>query len=162
MKKGRWWPIGITVFLGVFVVSNIWVAVIASDPNALTVEPDYYAKAVNYDSTMRQMATNGQLGWRLVPTLTAVTRDSGAVLNVDLRDASGAPLSGATVSVVAIHNLIANQPVAATLGERSDGAYSVRLPLHRTGQWELTFDVRRGKDRFTADLRLDAAGQRHS
>ncbi len=162
MKKGMGWPIGVAVVLTLVVISNVWVAIVASNPSALVVEPDYYQKAVNYDSTMRQGVINGQLGWRLVPTLTAVTKDSGAVLRVELRDASGQPIPGATVNVVAIHNLIANRPLSATLGDRGDGSYDVRLPIHRAGQWELTFDVRRGADRFTADLRVDTSGLSHT
>ncbi|MFN8579976.1 MAG: FixH family protein [Gemmatimonadaceae bacterium] len=162
MKRGMWWPIGITIVLSLVVISNVWIAIVASDPNALAVEPDYYEKAVHFDSTMQQEARNTRLGWQLVPSLGAVSPDSGAELRVALHDERGAPLAGATVRVVAIHNAIANTPVSGTLGDRGNGEYSARLPLHRRGQWELTFDVQRGAERFTADLRLDAAGPSRS
>lgn len=157
MKRGMGWPIGIAITLGIVVVANISIAIVASDPNALVVEPDYYQKAVDYDATMRQDSVNAQLGWRIVPSLGRVSPDSSAELRVELRDAAGAPLSGATVSVIAVHNAIANAPVTATLGDAGRGAYVARLPMHRVGQWEFRFDVRRGVERFTADLRLDAA-----
>lgn len=156
MKKGMGWPIGITVALVVMAASNVWVAVIASDPNALAVEPDYYEKAVHFDATMRQAQHNLALGWTLEPAIEPVSTDSGAVVRAQLHDAVGQALSGAVVHVTALHNALANFPVQATLADDGNGAYSARLPIHRTGAWELRFVVQRGADRFTSNVRVDA------
>lgn len=156
MKRGTGWPIGIAVTLAILVAAYVKLAFIAADPQALVVEKDYYQKAVRWDDEMQQQRRNVDLGWTLTPTLGPVASDTGAVLSVTLRDAAGAPLSGATVVVIATSNLSANVPLSATLGETSRGAYGARLPLRRGGQWEFRFDVHRGGQRFTADLRLDA------
>jgi hypothetical protein len=150
------WPIGIAATLSILVGSYIRLAFIAADPQALVVEKDYYQKAVRWDDEMQQQRRNVALGWTLTPTLGPVARDTGAVLHVMLCDASGAPLSGATVVVIATSNLSANAPLSATLGETSSGAYGARMPLRRGGQWEFRFDVLRSGQHFTADVRLDA------
>ena len=68
MKRGSWWPIGITAVLATTVAANVWVATIASDDPSFAIEPDYYAKAIAWDSTLAQARTNATLGWRLTPS----------------------------------------------------------------------------------------------
>jgi nitrogen fixation protein FixH len=157
MKRGVGWPIGISLTLAALVAAYVRLAVIAADPSALVVEPNYYQKAVHWDDQMQQEAGNLRLGWTLAPMVGPVTPGAGAELRVTLRDSAGAPLSGATVAVVAVHNAIAHTPLSGTLSDRGDGSYAARLPFTRAGQWQLRFEVRRGGERFTADLRVDAA-----
>jgi len=61
---------------------------------------------------------------------------------------------------VAIHNLDAGRTMSARFVTGDDGRATGTAPLHHTGLWELRFDVRRGDDRFTADLRRDVGPAR--
>jgi nitrogen fixation protein FixH len=161
MKPGRWWPIAVVAVLAITVLANVVVLWVASDPDAEAVEPDYYRKAVAWDSTRVERARNLALGWRLDATVGPLG-GGGAEVRARLADAAGAPLAGATVELEAIHNRIAAHPVHAVLfpaggagGEA--GVYAAAVPLARPGLWELRFTVRRGSDRFTVDRRLDVA-----
>ena len=127
---------------------------VAGDPAALVVEQDYYQKGLRYDSTMAQERLNTQLGWTVVPVITALPA-GGADLRVDVRDATGTPLIGATVTVVATHNVIANVPTTATLADRGNGSYDAHLSLPRAGVWELNFAVLQGGHKFTADEHVE-------
>lgn len=155
MKRGLGWPIAVTVILGVTVGVNIWVAVIASDDPSFAVEPNYYAKAITWDSTMAQARENSRLGWRIVPTLGAFNRDTGAQLDVSLVDSAGAPIRGALVKVYALYNARADKIYEATLAP-FDGAYSARIPVEHVGEWELRFEVTHGGQRFTSTSRVEA------
>lgn len=155
-RRALHWPFAMVLLLAAVVVTNIRVAMIAADDPSFAIEPDYYRKAVAWDSAMAQAERNVALGWKVVPSLDAFTPDSGAALRVRLLDATGAPVSQAEISVTALHN--ARAADAHTLSMHADGdrGYVVTLPVDRAGQWELRFDVVRGADRYTTSTRIEA------
>ncbi|HVB31529.1 MAG TPA: FixH family protein [Gemmatimonadaceae bacterium] len=159
MKRGSSWPIGVAVVLAATVALNIWVYRVANDDPSFAIEPDYYQKAMAWDSTMAQARENVALGWRLSPTLAAFTEHDGAVLQVTLTDSSGTAIPDATVKVAAFFNARANDVIDTTLARDSTG-YAVTLPVTRGGVWELQFDVQRGRQRFTAISRVEAVPAR--
>jgi nitrogen fixation protein FixH len=155
MKRGIGWPIGVTVILTATVALNLWVLRVAGDDPSFAIEPDYYQKAVAWDSTMAQMRENAALGWHLSPTLGAFGPGEGARLHVTLTDATGAEIPGATVQVAAFFNARANDVIDTTLAPDSTG-YGGTLAVEHRGVWELQFDVRRGAQRFTSTSRVEA------
>ncbi|MBI3791873.1 MAG: FixH family protein [Gemmatimonadetes bacterium] len=151
------WPTLVVGALTVFAGGTILLArIAASDPHA-SVEPDYYRKAVAWDSTMAQERRNVALGWQLTPALPALGAGRTAPLTFDVRDAHGAPVTGASVHVEAMAVAQADSTVSATLGETDAGRYVAQVPIRRAGLWELRVSVVKGADKFTADVRLDAA-----
>ncbi len=155
MKRGTGWPIGVVVILAATVGINIVMYRVANDDPSFAIEPDYYQKAVDWDSTMAQKRQNLALGWQLSPTLAAFTMHNGALLRITLRDASGAEIRDAKVKVAAFFNARANDVIDTTLARDSTG-YAVRLPVKHGGVWELQFDVMRGRQRFTSTSRVEA------
>ncbi|MGZ8411821.1 MAG: FixH family protein [Gemmatirosa sp.] len=156
MKRGTLWPLAIGTVLVATMGINFWVLQIAgSDPSAV-VEPDYYRKAIAYDTEMAQARTNVALGWTLAPTLAPVGPARRARLVVALHDRDGRPLDGARVTVEGFAIARSATVVGAALAPRGDGRYEASLPVATTGRWELRFAVQRGVERFTADARLDA------
>lgn len=155
MQSGKLWPWGLGLVLAITVLGNVWVMRVAGSDPSFAIEPDYYRKAVDWDSTVAQSARNQALGWRLTATLGAPDASGGAILTARLHDATGTPLPGATVTVEATHNARASEVLAAELVAGDDGAYTASLPATRRGVWELRFAVERGDERFTATLRTD-------
>ena len=70
MKRGSMWPIGIAAVLLATVAANIALYYVAGNDPSFVIEPNYYAKAIAWDSTMAQSALNQRLGWHLAPALT--------------------------------------------------------------------------------------------
>lgn len=157
MKRGMQWPIGIALVLALTVGSNIWMAIIASSDEAFAVEPDYYRKAVHFDDEMALRAESARLGWSVRPELRLGTPSAPGRLAVKVRDAAGAPVPGATVTLVAMHNARASRQLTATLADAGDGRYETALDAQRPGEWELRLMVTRGSDRFATRARIDAA-----
>jgi nitrogen fixation protein FixH len=156
MKRGTAWPIAVAAILGLTIAANVWLIRVANGDPAFAIEPDYYRRAVHWDDEMAQRRHNAELGWSITPTLS-LARENG-VLNVELLDREGAPLAGANVDVVAVHNTRAATPLSARLTDGGRGLYHVALAADRPGLWQLRFDIRRGAERFTADLRVEAQG----
>ncbi|ODT01860.1 MAG: hypothetical protein ABS52_16185 [Gemmatimonadetes bacterium SCN 70-22] len=156
MKRGMQWPIGIAVILAITVIGNVWLAVLVSRDEAFAVEPDYYQKAVHFDDELALRAESARLGWRVVPQLQLGTPSRAGSLTATVTDASGAPLTGARVEVLAMHNARASHQLTARLSESGNGSYSAPLDAQRPGEWELRFTVTRGGDRFAVRERVDA------
>ena len=156
MKRGAWWPIGITGVLAATVAANIWVATIANDDPSFAIEQDYYQKAIAWDSTLAQAKRNTQLGWRLTPALGPIGADGRVRVSATLTDSSGAPIPAATVRVSALQVSRANQVHEATLAASGAGEYDAEIDARLPGQWELRFDVRAGAAHFTDVARVEA------
>jgi nitrogen fixation protein FixH len=156
LRRDRVWPaIIVTALLGNVTLGIVLMRVAADDPH-FAVEPDYYRRAVGWDTTQAQARRNLELGWQVVPALGPV--GGGEVpLTLVLTDAGGAPLDGASVSVEARAVAHAAEVVAANLlPTGAPGTYTAALPVAREGLWEVRAVAVRGADRLTADLRLDA------
>ena len=155
MKRAHLWPIGIVVVLGITVIANLWVMRVASADPSFAIEPDYYAQAVRWDSTLAQGARNRALGWSLQPTFA---RDpaGGVELTAIVVDREGRVIHDASVQVTAFAVARSAQRVDVQLRETAEG-YRGTLAAHRAiaGRWELQFDVRRGDQRLTTTQRLE-------
>lgn len=160
MKRGAWWPIGVATILAATVGANVWVAVVAGSDPSFAIEPDYYAKAIAWDSTMAQARENARLGWRIETRVGSVSTTRSTRLDVVLVDSTGAPIRDATVHVAAFFNARASHVLAATL-QFDAGDYTAQLPMTYAGEWELRFDVRRGNEHFTNTTRVDAVAAAH-
>lgn len=141
MKPGMGWPIGVAVILGATVVANIAVMRIANDDPSFAVEPDYYARAVAFDSTMAQERRNLDLGWGVESSLDSLVAGQPTRLTIRLKDRDAGPLVGATVSVTARFNARANDTLTAVLPETAPGTYVSALPISTPGEWEVRVDA---------------------
>jgi len=156
MKRGAWWPIGITTVLATTVAANLWVMRIANDDPSFAIEPDYYQRAITWDSTLAQARQDSILGWRLTPQLQFVAATGTTRISATLTDSLGRPISDAVVKVSALPVARANEVHEATLAATGAGEYAAQLDARRPGRWELRFDVQAGPTRFTAVARVDA------
>ena len=156
MNAARLWPIAIVGVLAITVGANIYLFKEARDGNGAATEPDYYRKAVAWDSTMAQSRADVAMGWSLDAQAGPVGPGKG-VVTCTLKDSTGAALTGATVTLEAVHNLEAEHYVHAALAARAPGEYVSAPVLTRPGLWELRFTARRGTQVFTSVLHRDAA-----
>ncbi|MEO8619826.1 MAG: FixH family protein [bacterium] len=157
IRKDRIWPTIIVTVLTSYVIFGFIAARIAThDPN-FAVEPDYYRKAVAWDSTLAQAKRSAALGWQLTPVLGPIGNGTAAPLTLQVRDSTGAPVSAVQVSVEARQVAHADAVVRGTLSPVGDGAYTALLPLAHAGLWEFRVVATRGADRFTSSVRMDAS-----
>jgi len=160
MKKGMGWPIGVVVILGATVAANIVVMRLANDDPAFAIEPDYYKKAVAFDSTLAEEQRSLALGWTATSSLERSLQDDASTLTVVIADAQKQPVSGATVTVVALANVRANDRLTASLREMSAGRYQAELAVRFAGEWEVRVDAVRGAEHFVASTRTDVSRAR--
>jgi nitrogen fixation protein FixH len=148
VKAARLWPLALVAVLSMTVVANIWLLWAANDDQHLAFEPDYYRKALAWDSTMAQSDRNAELGWRATARF-----EHGGHLTVALADAAGRPLAGAVVTAEVIPIAHADRIGSMSLAETAAGAFGVEVPLVYTGLHEIRLRAVRGGDRFTITFR---------
>ncbi len=158
MKKGMGWPIGVVVILVATVASNISVIVLTRDDPSFAVEPDYYRKAVAWDSTQERVAESDALHWRLsahVSALNAAENSGSRTLTIELTDNTGAAVRNASLSGSLLHVARANDVQRIAFTENAAGQYVVTVPMPRDGIWELRLAAQRQTDRFQETVRID-------
>ncbi len=153
MKPATLWPAAVIGALVVTVVANVVLLMAANDSRHAAVEPNYYQKAVAWDSTMAQEGRNEALGWNVDATLERMAEE--ALVRARFADRTAAPLAGARVVVEGIHNLDSERRIRGELQETAPGVYEAMLPMRRAGLWELRFTVDRRGEHFTAELRRE-------
>ncbi|MGE5176937.1 MAG: FixH family protein [Hyphomicrobiales bacterium] len=156
LKPATLWPAAVIAALGVTVIANVAILIASSDPRKSGVERDYYAKAVAWDTTAAERGRSVALGWSADARLSP--DPAGARVRISLADRAGAPLTGARVSLEAIHNFDPEHPATGLLPETEPGVYAATLPLHHRGLWELRVTAIRGTNRFFTSLRRDREG----
>lgn len=147
------WPVAIVTVLLMQVAFGLWMARTANNDPNFAIEPDYYNRAVNWDSTMAQSRRDRALGWQAVASLT---RDTGrtAALRVVLIDAAGMPLVADSVQAEAL--AVAHAATVHRLVLTSDaGGYAAQVPMAANGLWDVSVRAMRGSDVFTAKLRTE-------
>ena len=131
----------------------------ALDDPAFATEPDYYRKALDWDTQQQRARASRALGWTARATADG-TAPSERVLTVSIADAGGQPVSGAVLHAVAFPNARAGQARELSFRATAPGVYRTELGAARPGVWELRCNAVRGQERFEPTLRfeLDAPG----
>jgi nitrogen fixation protein FixH len=160
MKPGIGWPIGITMILATTVVANLVVMRIANNDPSFSVEPDYYKKAVFFDSTMVQAQRNVDLGWTAESSVDAIVPGMPTRLRVQLRDREARPLLGVVVTATVLFNARANERTTVTLRDEGGGVYAAAMPINVPGVWEVRVDARRDSAHLSTSARIVAVRAR--
>lgn len=152
MRGARWWPVAIIMVLGITVVANLALFWAASHDPSFAAEPDYYHRAVTWDSTVAQQARNAALGWHVAASIQSPRDDGAAVVTVELDDRAGTPIDGAAVRVDASHNASAGRIVSIELVPAGGGLYQGTIPRAAAGFWRLELTATHGNERYQTRL----------
>lgn len=142
LKNGAWFPWMLVAILLVSVGANIYLVVRATNDPSFAIEPDYYAKAVEWDRIQDEKAASEALGWKMV---VDARPDE---LRVRLTDRLGRPIDDAVVEVEAFHNARASQRIVGALAPLGQGVYRLEYPFERSGLWEYRLSARRDELEF--------------
>lgn len=157
-QKGWYWPWLLAAgLLATVTVNTVMLFAANSDRNGVAVEPDYYRKAVAWDSTLALQSESNALGWRADATVSRDDRPTASLttagnVTVTLTDRTGAAVTGVDVAVTLIHNTAPNDRIAIPLKENAPGVYSAFSRLSYLGRWELRVLASRGSERFASIL----------
>jgi nitrogen fixation protein FixH len=144
----------LALVLAVTVLANAALYWRANHDPSFAVEPDYYRRAVEWDSTVARRARSAALGWQAEMRL-APPEDGQATLLVALRTSDGAGLDSADVRAEASHNAHGADVFDVRLLATGPGLYAGRIPSTARGLWRVDLSAVRGPDVFSERVTVD-------
>ena len=130
---------------GLVIAVNLVMAVMATRTFPGLIVENSYVASQEFNKGLEAGRAQKKLGWTVAPLM------DGNRLIVDIRNANGEPLHGASVEATIIHPVGGVAPQTVVLTEGADGRWHGRHAL-TAGQWELELTVSRdGKDYWQHD-----------
>ena len=148
------WPWVPALLLVSLLGTQLTVLSSALDDPAFATEPDYYRKALDWDTQQQRVRASRALGWTARAT-TERAAPGSPVLVVTIVDAGSQPVSGAVLHAIAFPNARAGQARELMFREVAPGIYHADLGAARPGVWELRGNALRGEQRFEPTLRFE-------
>lgn len=149
-------PLLLIGLLASHVVICVAIVMVARSGQAFAIEPDYYAKAKNWNAIAAQERQNTELGWAATIQVGAVASATGErTLQVGMSDANRLPIQEATVQVTAFHHAHGDQRTEISLPSAAAGVYVGALAIPWNGLWEFRLSVQRGDQTFTRTLQME-------
>lgn len=150
---GRIWAWVPVLLLGGLLGTQLTVLHYVLEDPSFALETDYYRKAVSWDAQRELERQSAALGWQA--QLQASPKGPGTQLRLQLKDAEGAALTGASARVQAFANARAARQFEVRFVEIAPGTYEAELPSAASGLWEFRLQATRGTAHFASTVRLD-------
>jgi len=130
--------------------------------NDTYVDPNYYAKSIDWDAQREMKEAIDTQGWTVTINAKPVEDDPRLrKVTIDLRDAQGEPIDDAMVELVCYHPAaLSNRYDAVMLYE--DGVYARIMPIERVGNWKADLTIQRQGVRALVTKDLDIVPLPHT
>lgn len=157
---GKHWPFVIILMLLAHASLMIGTIVYVSGKKDTYVDPDYYAKSVEWDEQREMKEAVEREGWKIDIRTEFVDEDaSQRIVEFQLVEMDGTPIEDALVELVCYHPNELSNRIDTVLVHNEDGVYTRELPIERTGIWvaELTIQRQGIRALLTEDLDVISA-----
>lgn len=149
---GRGVLLWLFLFFGVVIVTNAVFVTVAVKTFRGEDEAKPYLQGIAYNQTLARRAEQAQLGWRAVIAAER-SGDKGAVVDLDVVDADGAPKTGLVLTGELRHPSDENRDRPIRFLELSPGHYRSEVENVRPGDWDVIARTEEGTP-FEASRRL--------
>lgn len=154
MNAARRWPAALVGVLAITVAANGALYWTASHDRSFAAEPDYYQRAVDWDSSVARGQRSAALGWTTDVRL-APPELGEAALTVTITTREGLPLDSADVRATLSHNAEGGRTFDLTLLASGPGRYAARIPSSARGLWRVDLAATRGQEAYVRRLTVD-------
>lgn len=152
LKRGKYWP---WIIVGMLVIhASIILGTIAfvSARHDLYVEPNYYAKAIDWDNQRAIKEAADKMGWSVqlhIDEQASIDQSNADALlerflEIALKDANNDPITRALVEIEAYHPAHATDRINKVLlaDPETEGHYQTRVPIITPGFWKINIFIR--------------------
>ena len=147
IESGMHWPVMLVLLFMTSASFVITTAFLGAGTGSRMIEPDYYARAVDWDATKERLDAAKTLGWSFEPGISPDLDGSGSrLVSLRLTDEYGEPIEDARVDLVLFAHTEAHERTEAALSHSGAGMYQSRVTgMGTRGLWELRVLVTRGE-----------------
>jgi nitrogen fixation protein FixH len=133
-------------FFGLITVANIILIWLAVSTSTGVVVSSSYKTGNAYQAELDAAKAQAERNWAV--TADIARNGDGALIDIAVRDGSGAPVSGLEVSALLSSHVSEAADRSATLTEGEVGRYRGAVETVPAGKWLLIIDAMRGEDRL--------------
>jgi len=133
-------------FFGLITVANIVMIWLAVSTNTGVVVSSSYKAGGSYQAELDAAKAQAERNWSVSADI--VRSGEGAGIDITIRDAAGAPVSGLDVSARLANIASEADDRTAALTEGEVGRYRGAVDTLDNGKWLLIIDAMRGEDRL--------------
>jgi len=137
---------GLIGFFGLITVANIIMIWLAVSTNTGVVVESSYKAGSDYQSEIDAAKAQAERHWAVAADL--IRSGDGASVDITIRDANGAPVSGLDVTARLASIVSEADDQLATLTEGEIGRYRGTVDAVEGGKWLLIIEAGRGDDRL--------------
>lgn len=160
VRRSKIWPGMIFALIGLNMTIVGFTIYFATADRSVATEPDYYAKALNYDAEIKLREASRALGWTASAALRPAADQRGMDLTITLADHEGKPIDGAQVSAVVFANVRSgNRQKLKLVQDSSASVYAAPVRIDRSGIWHVRVSAVRGDQAFARETDLLVPGQ---
>ncbi|MBO6512745.1 MAG: FixH family protein [Phycisphaerales bacterium] len=143
-ERGLHWPVGLVCLFLVSASFVLTTAVIGAGKGSKAIQPDYYARSIDWDNEKERLNTAEKLGWDVRITASPkLDPYANRFVSVMLLDANEQPIQGALVELVAFSQANAHDPFTKVLASTGAGQYQSKVQgMHTNGLWEFQISIR--------------------
>lgn len=144
LKRGNYWPMIIVGMLVLHASIILGTLTFISARHDLYVEPDYYAKSIDWDNQREMFEAADKMGWviEIITGEPTTDADQTRALSVSIKDANGDPIDRALVELDCYHPAHASDRKSAVLEGMGDGLYQTTLAMNTPGYWNAHLAIR--------------------
>jgi nitrogen fixation protein FixH len=106
-------------------------------------------QGLHYNDVLAQQKIRDALGWKI----DVAWQPSGSRLEIDLRDATGQPLSGAQVRVGLVRPVEKRAPIPVVMQAFDSGRFAAHVDLPEHGNWDIDIVVDCGGQHYAVTRR---------
>lgn len=152
---GKHWPYVIVLMLLAHASLMIGTIVYVSSKRDTYVDPQYYAKSIDWDNQREMKEAAENEGWQITLRTGFIANDPNQrSVELQLLDINGNPIDDALIELVCYHPAQLADRLDAVMTHDQAGTYSRTLPIDRPGIWlaELTIQRQGVRALLTKDL----------
>ena len=144
LKRGKYWP---AIIVGMLVLhASIILGTLAfiSARHDLYVEPDYYAKSIEWDSQRALFESADKMGWQITIVVgePSSPTDQAREFLVTIVDANADPIDRALVELDVYHPTHASERTSHVLLGIGQGQYKASTEMTNPGFWQAHLAIR--------------------
>ncbi len=158
-RADRWIPrLFVAFFAGLVTLQTVFVVIaFRTFPGVATDHP--YERGRQFNTLLDDAASQSKIGLSVQIVFTAAAGQEG-VVSVAVKDSLGAPIAGASVTVLAERLTRHAQALHAVLADSGDGSYAAPFSLPIGGRWSILARVTVGEfvHRESRDIHVAVRG----
>lgn len=161
--RGWQWPLFVVVLLLLNAAIAVSAIYYATTDKTFAVEPDYYRKAMRWDSYAAMRDASAKLAWRIHASVeSAPSPAAKSRLIIHVTDRENTPVTDVQFRAVAFHHARAADRLELALANAGEGTYECEAAMDRAGLWEIRLIASRGQDIFESVEQVEVPARKPS